>query len=75
MNDAQIALAVHFSNACSTVAAVGKVLHITAYTEAERSALLLEVEAAHAALESLSTFIVMVRESEAAAQRLREENE
>lgn len=72
---AQIGLAVHFSNACSTIAAVGKALHIAVYTEEERDALLLEMAAARAALESLSSFIALVRESEAAALRLRLENE
>jgi len=75
MDAAQIALSVHFANACSTIAAVGKALHVTAYTADELAALQREIWAAQAALARLDSFINLHRKSQAAELRLRLEAE
>jgi len=57
MDAAQTALSVHFSNACNTIAAVGKSLHITAFTPAEIDALEHEIGSAAFALADVQKLI------------------
>ena len=57
MDAAQIALSVHFSNACNTIAAVGKSLHITAFTPAEIAELETDISNAALALADVTKLI------------------
>jgi len=75
MNAVNVALSVLVGNACSVLVTAAPALSVTTYTDTELDRLQAVAKAARKSLDDLDHFIDLVREGQAAALRLRLENE